>query len=85
MKRPTPDNLDGQVPHSVLMLVENLSVPFDRRVWQEACALRDAGYLVSVICPTGTGSERRFEILEDIHIHRYRLPAEGAGFAGYLR
>ena len=37
-----------------LILVENLSVPFDRRVWQECRALREAGYEVSVICPQGT-------------------------------
>ena len=37
----------------VLILVENLPSPFDRRVWQEACALRAAGYCVSIICPTG--------------------------------
>src|SRR5689334_19110869 len=67
----------------VLMLVENLPSPFDRRVWQEACALRDAGYVVSIICPTGRGYDRKFEVLEDIHIHRYRLPLEAEGAAGY--
>jgi len=40
----------------VLFLVENLPSPFDRRVWQEVCALRDAGYVVSIICPTGRGA-----------------------------
>ena len=40
-------------PGRALILVENLSVPFDRRVWQECLALRDAGYEVSVICPQG--------------------------------
>src|SRR3989442_1624431 len=48
-------------PRRVLILVENLPSPFDRRVWQEACALRDAGYLVSIICPTGKGYEKKFE------------------------
>jgi len=65
------------------MLVENLPAPFDRRVWQEACALRDAGYVVSIICPIGHGCERRFETIEGIDIHRYRLPVEAAGAAGY--
>jgi hypothetical protein len=37
----------------VLIIVENLPVPFDRRVWQESKTLRDARYIVSVICPTG--------------------------------
>ena len=67
----------------VLILVENLPSPFDRRVWQEACTLRDAGHAVSIICPTGVGCERRFEIVEDVHIYRYRLPLEAEGAAGY--
>jgi len=65
------------------MLVENLPSPFDRRVWQEACALRDAGYGVSIICPTGRGYERKFEAIDGIHIYRYRLPFEASGAAGY--
>ena len=68
----------------VLILVENLPCPFDRRVWQEAGALRDAGYAVSIICPTGRGCEKKYEVIDDIHIWRYRLPAEGAGALGYL-
>jgi glycosyltransferase involved in cell wall biosynthesis len=67
----------------VLILVENLPSPFDRRVWQEACTLRDAGYAVSIVCPTGVGCERRFEIVDDVHIYRYRLPLEASGAAGY--
>jgi hypothetical protein len=67
----------------VLILVENLPSPFDRRVWQEATALRDAGYAVSIICPSGRGCERRFEIIDDIHIHRYHLPVEASGAFGY--
>jgi glycosyltransferase involved in cell wall biosynthesis len=68
----------------VLILVENLPSPFDRRVWQEACTLRDAGYEVSIICPTGTGCEGRFEVIDGVHIYRYRLPLEAAGAAGYV-
>jgi glycosyltransferase involved in cell wall biosynthesis len=66
------------------MLVENLPSPFDRRVWQEACTLRGAGYEVSIICPTGPGCERRVEIIDGVHIYRYRLPFEAANAAGYL-
>jgi glycosyltransferase involved in cell wall biosynthesis len=68
----------------VLILVENLPSPFDRRVWQEAGALRDAGYGVSIVCPTGKGYEKKFETLDGIDIHRYDLPAEGEGALGYL-
>jgi len=68
----------------VLILVENLPCPFDRRVWQEATALRDAGYRVSIICPTGKGCEKKRELVDDIDIWRYDLPKEGAGALGYL-
>ncbi len=68
----------------VLILVENLPTPFDRRVWQEATTLRDAGYAVSIICPTGKGCEKKRETIDDIDIWRYRLPTEGEGAAGYL-
>jgi glycosyltransferase involved in cell wall biosynthesis len=71
------------VSKGVLILVENLPSPFDRRVWQEANALRDAGYTVTIICPTGKGYEKRFEVIDDIHIHRYRLPVEASGAIGY--
>jgi hypothetical protein len=39
----------------ILIIVENLPVPFDRRVWQESLALVGAGAEVSVICPKGKG------------------------------
>jgi glycosyltransferase involved in cell wall biosynthesis len=71
-------------PRRVLILVENLPSPFDRRVWQESLALRDAGYEVSIICPTGRGYEARFEVIDGVHIWRYALPLEGAGALGYL-
>jgi len=67
----------------ILILVENLPSPFDRRVWQEATALRDAGHLVTIICPTGKGYEKRYEEIDGIAIHRYTLPVEGAGAVGY--
>jgi glycosyltransferase involved in cell wall biosynthesis len=67
----------------VLILVENLPCPFDRRVWQEATTLRDAGYAVSIICPTGKGFEKKFESIDDIHVWRYRLATEADGAIGY--
>ena len=68
----------------VLIIVENLPVPFDRRVWQEANALREAGYTVSVICPKGKGHTSSYEELQGIHIYRHTLPVEASGAAGYL-
>lgn len=71
---------------SVLIVVENLSVPFDRRVWQESLALRDAGYRVAVICPQGTDRDREpFAEIDGIEIHRYPLRAATGGPAGYPR
>jgi glycosyltransferase involved in cell wall biosynthesis len=70
-------------PRRVLILVENLPSPFDRRVWQEATTLRDAGYLVSIICPTARGYEKKFEAIDGIHVHRYNLPVEASGAAAY--
>ena len=69
-----------------LILVENLSVPFDRRVWQESTTLRDAGWEVHVVCPLGTkrDTEREIEI-DGVHIHRYPLRAATGGPAGYLK
>ena len=71
-------------PRRVLILVENLPSPFDRRVWQEATTLHDNGYVVSIICPTGKGYEKEYEIIDGIHIYRYRLPFEAEGAKGYL-
>ena len=69
---------------AVCIVVENLPVPFDRRVWQEARTLNEAGYAVSVICPKGRGFEKSYERLEEIDIYRYRLVWEGGGLFGYL-
>jgi len=68
----------------VLIIVENLPLPFDRRVWQEARTLKAAGYTVSIICPKGPGCERSFEELEGIHIYRHSMPFEASGALGYL-
>lgn len=68
-----------------LILVENLSVPMDRRVWQECTTLRDAGWNVHVICPQGTHADRELEVvLDGVSIHRYPLRAATGGPTGYL-
>jgi glycosyltransferase involved in cell wall biosynthesis len=68
----------------VLIIVENLPVPFDRRVWNEATTLQKAGFGVSVICPTGKGYEGRYECLDGVHIYRHPLPLDARGALGYL-
>ena len=67
----------------VLIIVENLPVPFDRRVWNEATSLRAAGYEVSVICPKGRGYESSYEVLDGVHIYRHPLPLEATRGLGY--
>jgi len=71
------------VKRRVLIIVENLPSPFDRRVWQEATTLHDAGYTVSIVCPTGKGCEQRYEQIDGIHIYRHPLPPEADGALGY--
>ena len=67
----------------VLIIVENLPCPFDRRVMQEARTLTAAGYVVSIICPKAPGFEKSFETIDGIHIHRHVLPREADGALGY--
>ncbi|MDN3641816.1 glycosyltransferase family 4 protein [Lutimonas halocynthiae] len=68
----------------ILFIVENLPVPFDRRVWQEATTLKESGMEVSIICPQMKGYTKSFEILEGIEIYRHPLPLEARGALGYL-
>lgn len=67
----------------VLIIVENLTVPLDRRVWQEARSLNEAGYEVSVICPKGGAYRDSYELLEGIHVFRHPMPFEGDTALGY--
>src|SRR5216683_1184255 len=68
----------------VLIIVENLPVPFDSRVWKEATSLQKGGYDVTVLCPRGKGYERGHEILEGIRIYRHPIPRERNSPLGYL-
>ena len=67
----------------ILIIVENLTVPLDRRVWQEARTLKEAGYTVSVVCPKGGKYTAPYEVLEGIHVFRHPLPYEADGALGY--
>lgn len=69
---------------AVLIIVENLPVPLDRRVWQEAIALRDAGYAVIIICPQMKGCLAPEENLEGIHIYRHKMVLEANGILGFF-
>jgi glycosyltransferase involved in cell wall biosynthesis len=67
-----------------VIIVENLPVPLDRRVWQEAAALRDAGWIVSVICPATKKYPKYFETIEGIKIFRHPLPIEARSAITFL-
>jgi glycosyltransferase involved in cell wall biosynthesis len=71
-------------PGRILHLSENLTLPFDRRVWMELNALRSAGFEVSAICPMGEGGTAEHEVLNGIHIWRYPAPPETSGFVSYV-
>jgi glycosyltransferase involved in cell wall biosynthesis len=68
----------------ILIIVENLPVPFDRRVWQEANTLKENGANVSIICPKMKGYNKSYETINDIEIYRHPLPVEGKGALGYF-
>ena len=70
-------------PKHILIVVQNLPVPFDRRVWLECQALKDAGYAVSVVCPKGPG-DPSLQVLEGVTLYKYRSYTGGGGVLGYL-
>ena len=69
----------------VCIIVENLPVPLDRRVWQQSCALRDAGYEVVVICPQMRGFNESEEVIDDIQVYRHWISEEAGEVGGFLR
>jgi glycosyltransferase involved in cell wall biosynthesis len=69
----------------VLIIVENLPVPFDSRVWKEATSLCKDGYEVTVLCPRGKGYSKNYEVLDNIRVYRHPMPREGNSPSGYVR
>ncbi|MBR5116996.1 MAG: glycosyltransferase, partial [Lachnospiraceae bacterium] len=74
-----------QNSRKILIIVENLPVPFDTRVWQEATTLVENGYTVSVICPKGKNYTTEEETLQGVHIFRHDLPEAKGGAMAYFR
>jgi glycosyltransferase involved in cell wall biosynthesis len=70
-------------PRRVLIIVENLPVPFDRRVWNEATTLARAGYEVTVICPAMHPHPTRYEVIEGVRVYRHWLP-QASGAKAYV-
>jgi glycosyltransferase involved in cell wall biosynthesis len=73
------------VAKKILIIVENMPVPRDVRVWKEARALREAGYEVTVLCPRGRGAEQGYEFVDGVYIYRHPTAQEGHGSWGYVR
>src|SRR5215471_16487224 len=67
----------------VLIIVQNLPVPFDRRVWLECNALTAAGYDVSVVCPKGKG-DPGYQVIDGVRIYKYRPYAPGGSKLSFV-
>jgi glycosyltransferase involved in cell wall biosynthesis len=80
----TQPEINGSARRRVLIIVENLPVPFDRRVWSEATTLSRHGYGVTIICPKGPQATASFEMIDGIAVYRHWLPTEGRGLLGYV-
>lgn len=84
----TADHMTGDnkifAKKHILIIVENLPLPFDRRVWQEANTLKENGAEVSIICPQMNGYTKKHEVINGIDIYRHPLPHEASGAKEYL-
>ena len=79
-----PDgHANGRRAPGVHIIVQNLPVPFDRRVWLECQSLTAAGYRVSVVCPAGPG-DPSFEVIDGVSLYKYRPPRTGTGAAAFF-
>ena len=75
--------MNSQTEDRILIIVQNLPVPFDRRVWLECQTLRDAGYQVAVICPKGPG-DPGYAVLDGVELYKYRPYASKGGVASFV-
>jgi glycosyltransferase involved in cell wall biosynthesis len=76
--------VNDHTPH-ILILVENLPVPFDRRVWMESLALTEAGYRVSVISPQPPDDDAFDRTIDGVNVYRYPEFAGGKGKLNFVR
>ena len=69
--------------HRILIIVQNLPVPFDRRVWLECQALTSAGYRVVVVCPKGKG-DPGYQVIDGVQIYKYKPYAPGGSKLSFV-
>ena len=67
----------------ILIIVQNLPVPFDRRVWLECQALLSEGHQVAVVCPKGDG-DPPYQVIDTVELYKYRPYAPGGSKAGFI-
>jgi glycosyltransferase involved in cell wall biosynthesis len=67
----------------ILIIVQNLPVPFDRRVWLECQALVSAGYRVAVVCPKGSG-DPDYQVIDSVELYKYRPYAPGGSKISFI-
>ncbi len=72
-----------RVERRVLIIVQNLPLPFDRRVWLECQALVSAGYRVTAVCPKGSG-DPSYQIIDAVELHKYRAYAPGGSKLSFI-
>jgi glycosyltransferase involved in cell wall biosynthesis len=73
----------GTARPRVLIIIQNLHVPFDRRVWLECQALVAADYDVTVVCPRGKG-DPAYQVLDGVTMHKYRPYAPGGSPLSFI-
>jgi glycosyltransferase involved in cell wall biosynthesis len=73
----------GNGSDRVLIIVQNLPVPFDRRVWLECSTLTRAGYQVAVVCPKGPG-DPPYQVIDGVEIYKYPPYSPGGGAATFV-
>jgi glycosyltransferase involved in cell wall biosynthesis len=67
----------------VLIIVQNLPVPFDRRVWLECQSLISDGHQVAVVCPKGRG-DPAYEVINTVELYKYRPYAPGGSKVSFI-
>ncbi len=70
----------------VLFIVENAPIPGDPRVWNEAVALRDAGYKVCIIAPESAVHrfQETYSCIDGIPVYRFKFLEAQSKYLAYF-